>query len=316
MIKQSFIKRLAGLTILGSSALIMCANPKISNPISVNSDATAVENIGVDTSSLFSDTTIVAYIGNDTDFPFLIGRGSQPYMTISINFKGRIMAYWGDEEHRICYVDTSIDELKQIILDRFESGDKPKDNELFHVGFDASTPKNLISALKNMLQDIGVQQCELAEIHNALKESKTPPPPPQAIKLSTISDTTEDKIKVEEVAKEAEADKIFQVVEQQPEFPGGMPALMKYLQQNLQYPTSCIKEGIQGCVIVQFVINKDGSICEANVVKPVHPQLDAEAIRVINAMPNWNPGKQRGESVRVRFTFPVNFRLQGNAKSK
>ena len=309
MIKQALTKGLAGLTILGGSALISCTNPKVSNPISANSDTTAVESIEVDTSSLLPDTTIVSYIGNDTDFPFLIGRGSQPYMTISINFKGGIMAYWGDEEHRICYVDSSIDELRQIILDRFESGDKPKDNELFHVGFDVSTPKNLISALKNMLQEIGVHHCELSEIHNMLKlnnESKTPPPPPHAI---ICSDITEDESKVELVAKEAETDKIFFTTEQQPEFPGGMPALMKYLQQNLQYPTSCIKEGIQGCVIVQFVINKDGSVCEANVMKPVHPQLDAEAIRVINAMPNWIPGKQKGERVRVRYTLPVSFRL-------
>ena len=306
MIKQALTKGLAGLTILGGSALISCTNPKVSNPISANSDTTAVESIEVDTSSLLPDTTIVAYIGNDTDFPFLIGRGSQPYMTISINFKGGIMAYWGDEEHRICYVDTSIDELKQIILDRFESGDKPKDNELFHVEFDVSTPKNLISALKNMLQDIGVQQCELAEIHNALKESKTPPPPPHAI---ICSDITEDEIKVEEIAKEAETDEIFFTAEQQPEFPGGMTELMKFLQKSINYPVSCKKEGIQGRVIVQFVINKDGSICEANVVKPVHPQLDAEAIRVINAMPNWTPGKQKGERVRVRYTLPVSFRL-------
>ena len=313
MIKQALTKGLVGLTILGGSALISCTNPKVSNPISANSDTTAVESIEVDTSSLLPDTTIVAYIGNDTDFPFLIGRGSQPYMTISINFKGGIMAYWGDEEHRICYVDTSIDELKQIILDRFESGDKPKDNELFHVEFDVSTPKNLISALKNMLQDIGVQQCELAEIHNALKESKPPPPPPHAI---ICSDITEDESKVEEVAKEAETDKIFFTTEQQPEFPGGMTELMKYLQKSINYPANCEKESIQGRVVVQFVINKDGSICEANVVKPVHPQLDAEALRVVNAMPNWIPGKQKGERVRVRFTLPVNFRLQGNAKSK
>lgn len=309
MIKQALTKGLAGLAILGSSALISCTNPKSSNPTSVNSDTIAVENIGVDNGSSFSDTTIVAYIGNDTDFAFLVGRGSQPYMTISINFGGQIMAYWGDEEHRKCYFDSSIDELRQIILDRFESGDKPKDNELFHVGFDASTPKNLISALKNMLQEIGVHHCELSEIHNMLKlnnESKTPPPPPHAI---TYSDITEDEFKAEEVAKEAETDEIFFTAEQQPEFPGGMTELMKFLQKSINYPVSCKKEGIQGRVIVQFVINKDGSICEANVVKPVHPQLDAEAIRVINAMPNWTPGKQKGERVRVRYTLPVSFRL-------
>ena len=151
--------------------------------------------------------------------------------------------------------------------------------------FDVSTPKNLISALKTMLQAIGVHHCELSEIHNMLKfnESKTPSPPPHAI---ICSDITEDEIKVKEVAKEAETDKIFFTTEQQPEFPGGMTELMKYLQKSINYPTNCEKEGIQGRVVVQFVINKDGSICKANVVKPVHPQLDAEALRVVNAMPN------------------------------
>ena len=106
-----------------------------------------------------------------------------------------------------------------------------------------------------------------------------------------------------------EEDEVFQVVEEQPMFPGGMQELMKYLQMNIRYPKEAQDKGIQGRVIVQFVVNKDGSICEANVVKSVDPLLDAEALRVINAMPHWTPGKQRGEPVRVRFTIPVAFHL-------
>ena len=104
-------------------------------------------------------------------------------------------------------------------------------------------------------------------------------------------------------------DEIFQVVEEQPMFPGGMQELMKYLQKEMKYPKEAQDKGIQGRVIVQFVVNKDGSICEANVVKSVDPLLDAEALRVVNAMPHWTPGKQRGEPVRVRFTIPVAFHL-------
>ena len=104
-------------------------------------------------------------------------------------------------------------------------------------------------------------------------------------------------------------DEVFQVVEEQPMFPGGMQELMKYLQKEMKYPKEAQDKGIQGRVIVQFVVNKDGSICEANVVKSVDPLLDAEAVRVVNAMPKWNPGKQRGEPVRVRFTIPVAFHL-------
>lgn len=113
-------------------------------------------------------------------------------------------------------------------------------------------------------------------------------------------------------AKQPEAtdDKIFQVVEDQPEFPGGMEALMKHLSKEIKYPKEAQDKGTQGRVIVQFVVRKDGSITDAKVMKPVDPLLDAEALRVVSEMPNWTPGKQRGEAVNVRFTLPVMFRLQ------
>ena len=317
MIKQALTKGLAGLTILGSSALISCTNPKNTNPVKTDSDTTTVANTKSSAESSFSDTTMVMYIGNDTDFTFLLTDASQPYMTISINMTDQIMTYWGDEAHRVMYMDVSIDELKQIILDRFNAGDTPKENELFHVGFDRSTSKSLILALKNMLLEIGVNRCEVSDIHNYHTYDKgTIPPPPQAIITREVIDTTKDGVEFIDItgdvasnSEKDETDKIFFTAEQQPEFPGGMTELMKFLQKGINYPVSCKKEGIQGRVIVQFVINKDGSICEANVVKPVHPQLDAEAIRVINAMPNWIPGKQKGERVRVRYTLPVSFRL-------
>ena len=99
------------------------------------------------------------------------------------------------------------------------------------------------------------------------------------------------------------------MVENQPEFPGGMAELMKFLQKNMKYPSICQEQGIQGRVIVQFVVNTDGSIVDAQVVKPVNPYLDKEALRVVSIMPKWSPGKQRGKAVRVRFTLPVTFRL-------
>ena len=105
------------------------------------------------------------------------------------------------------------------------------------------------------------------------------------------------------------AEILVQVVEQQPEFPGGMAELMKYLQKNTRYPQICKEQGVQGRVIVQFVVNTDSTITDVNVVKSVNPHLDEEAVRVVKAMPKWNPGKQRGEPVRVRFTLPVTFRL-------
>ena len=107
----------------------------------------------------------------------------------------------------------------------------------------------------------------------------------------------------------AEQGEIFQVVEEQPMFPGGMQELMTFLQTNIRYPKEAQDRGLQGRVIVQFVVNKDGSICDEHIVKSVDPQLDAEALRIVRSMPNWTPGKQRGKPVRVRFTLPVTFRL-------
>ena len=125
---------------------------------------------------------------------------------------------------------------------------------------------------------------------------------------NTLAATLEEEliIVVEEPEKEEE---IFQVVENQPEFPGGMAELMKYLQKNIKYPTICQEQGVQGSVIVQFVVNSDGSIVDPQVVKPVNPYLDKEALRVVSNMPKWKPGEQRGKKVRVRFTLPVTFRL-------
>lgn len=116
--------------------------------------------------------------------------------------------------------------------------------------------------------------------------------------------------------KEAAQGEVFQVVEEQPMFPGGMGEMMKFLQQNVKYPKEAQDQGKQGRVIVQFVVNKDGSISNDTIVRSVDPLLDAEAIRVVRSMPNWTPGKQKGEAVRVRFTLPVTFRLDGGAESK
>ena len=104
-------------------------------------------------------------------------------------------------------------------------------------------------------------------------------------------------------------DLVFMVVEDQPEFPGGTEAMLKFFQDNMAYPESCKEAGIQGRVIATFVVEKDGSVTDIEIAKSVHPDLDAEAIRVIKAMPAWKPGKQRGELVRVKFAVPVNFKL-------
>ena len=134
---------------------------------------------------------------------------------------------------------------------------------------------------------------------------------PVSFRLSGGStDKAQESTKVAQTENASSRDEIFQVVEEMPEYPGGMSELMKYFSTNMRYPKEAQSKGIQGRVIVQFVVNTDGSITEAKVVKPVDPQLDAEALRVVNAMPNWTPGKQRGKAVRVRYTLPVMFHLK------
>lgn len=116
-------------------------------------------------------------------------------------------------------------------------------------------------------------------------------------------------------AKEAPADstakeEVFMVAEQMPEFPGGMKEMLKFLQENVKYPENAMKNNVQGRVIVQFVIEKDGTPTEFKVLRSVDPDLDAEALRVLQTMPKWKPGMQRGEVVRVKYTVPVSFKLQ------
>ena len=107
-----------------------------------------------------------------------------------------------------------------------------------------------------------------------------------------------------------EETKIFTVVEQMPMFPGGDAALMGYLRDNMHYPTVAAENGVQGRVVVGFVVERDGSITDVNVLRSVDPSLDREAMRVVKSMPRWQPGKQNGSAVRVKYQVPVSFRLQ------
>ena len=164
-----------------------------------------------------------------------------------------------------------------------------------------------------------------------LPEKKTVPPPPAAVTKADIIEIVDDDADVDDdimasiednqewfdpqeydyvvVEPEPEPDEVFMVVEDQPEFPGGTAALLEYLRKNIKYPAICRENNIQGKVIVTFVVNKDGSIVDIEVAKSVNPSLDKEAIRVISQMPKWKPGSQRGKPVRVKYSVPVNFRL-------
>ncbi len=121
------------------------------------------------------------------------------------------------------------------------------------------------------------------------------------------AESAEDTAQIKNVES---TEKTFEVVEQMPAFPGGDAALMKYLSENIKYPEAAEKAGEQGRVVVNFIVEKDGAISNVNVVRSVTSTLDAEAVRVIKAMPKWVPGKQDGQFVRVKYNVPVSFRLQ------
>ena len=188
---------------------------------------------------------------------------------------------------------------------------------------------------KKVTTDTGLTEVVFEEEIIPITEQEQPkqaPPPPEAPKVeevleivendadvqeSTIqaSDDTQQAVEVkytpvEVEEEEVEEQQIFQVVEEMPEFPGGMGECMKFLGKNIKYPTISQENGVQGRVIVQFVVNRDGSIVDPVVVRGVDPYLDKEALRVISMMPKWKPGKQRGKAVRVKYTVPVMFRLQ------
>lgn len=179
-----------------------------------------------------------------------------------------------------------------------------------------------------IVADISLEE-EMVPI--TLPEKKTVPPPPQSVSVAEIIEIVEDDAEIEEsiiastedqteyieikeieniiVEEEPQEEAPFMVVEDMPEFPGGTAALLEYLRKNIKYPAVCRENNIQGRVLIQFVVNKDGSIVDPEVVKSVNPYLDKEALRVISTMPKWTPGKQRGKPVRVKFTVPVNFKL-------
>ena len=135
----------------------------------------------------------------------------------------------------------------------------------------------------------GVKDRTVEAVRNDIAVAAPPPPPAPKPEVAT---------------------KVFDVVEEMPSFPGGQGALMQYLASNIKYPVVAQENGVQGRVIVSFVVERDGSISDVKVARSVDPSLDREAQRVVKSMPRWSPGKQNGSTVRVKYTVPVVFRLQ------
>jgi len=183
--------------------------------------------------------------------------------------------------------------------------------------------------------DLGTRQADnITEEIIPITEQKLKPPPPappkQVVKINVVEDDIEvdDDIDIDVEADEntevqeyvapvkvdeeesAEEMQIFMVVESMPEYPGGEAALYKYLAENIKYPQMAKESGIQGRVFVTFVVERDGRVTDVRVLRGIGGGCDEEAIRVVQGMPKWAPGKQRGKSVRVQYNLPVKFTLQ------
>lgn len=153
-------------------------------------------------------------------------------------------------------------------------------------------------AVKDVLGDLKVQLYSDGTIQRSQSGTASPAPQRQSDAPQMVSD------------------QVFTVVEVMPEYPGGQGELLKYLAKSIKYPVIAQENGIQGRVTASFIIEKDGSIRNIEVIRGVDPSLDAEAVRVLSGMPNWTPGKQRGQDVAVKYTVPVTFRLQGKTENQ
>ena len=198
------------------------------------------------------------------------------------------------------------------------------------VGFEWSDREITIVQDQGVADIIAEEEVEITRP----EDTPPPPPPPPAPAVAEVLTVVEDDVKLDDVEivsseddaasaqveaytppavveeEEESSQQIFTVVETMPEFPGGQGALLQYLAKSIKYPVIAQENGIQGRVSCSFVVNKDGSIVDAEVIRGVDPSLDKEALHVINSMPKWSPGKQRGKPVRVKYTVPVTFRLQ------
>jgi protein TonB len=202
---------------------------------------------------------------------------------------------------------------------------------ILFVGFEWGTRDVQVGAESGITEIITEEDIEITRPEDA----PPPPPPPPAPVEAEILTVVEDDVELEqqEIAsteetgaaqiqtyvapaaaniedEEESEQQIFTVVEDMPIFPGGDAELLRYLNTSPKYPVIAQENGIQGRVTVTFVVDKDGVVRDAEIVRGVDPSLDKEALRVITAMPRWTPGKQRGKPVRVKFTVPVTFRLQ------
>ena len=174
----------------------------------------------------------------------------------------------------------------------------------------------MVSNIESVAREIGEQVPEVAEVQQKADQALNADvavanPMAKAEEETKAAELAKAEAKASDATAPADTTKnvVYDVTETMPQFPGGQGVMMKYLAANIKYPASAVKAKKQGRVIVAFVIQKDGSVTNARIVKSVDPELDAEALRIVKAMPNWTPGTQDGKPVDVNYTIPVVFSL-------
>jgi len=214
------------------------------------------------------------------------------------------------ERKRGLFLEIGMVTVLGLLVIAFEWGTQPTQTQSFQSNEEANFEEELI---ENTFRE-------------EPKQAPPPAPPPVTVELEIVEndadldddidiDMEDDQSSAMAISdfsmeeEEEEEEEIFMVVEEQPEFPGGYQALRKYLAENIEYPEVAAENQIQGTVYIQFVVTSNGNVEKAKVVRGVDRALDKEALRVVNSMPNWKPGKQRGKAVSVWYTVPIKFVL-------
>ncbi len=215
----------------------------------------------------------------------------------------------GEAEQEMVSVDTTQDEPEpeDEPEDRFE---EPEVEEVL--------PEEVLNTVK--VTEIAIVDDDQVSKEDEVKNQEELTQTETAFGASDFDKGTDDVTVVREVKNEVvveekkapEPEKIFTAVEEQPKFPGGDAELYKWLSKNIRYPEMAAQNNIQGRVTVQFVVEKNGSVGEVKVVRGKDPDLDKEAVRVVKSLPKFIPGKMNGQNVRVWYTLPINFKLQGS----
>ena len=218
----------------------------------------------------------------------------------------RALAQQNDQEEVIF----GVDETEEPEEEQQERIEQPKEEVL---------PEEVLNTVKvtelRIVEDEKVSKDDEIKTQDELKETETAfgqKDNDKGTEDRNVTRTLRDEVVVEkkEPVKE-EKEVVFTSVEQMPQFPGGETALMKYLQSHMQYPQMAAENNIQGNVVIQFVVKKDGAVGEGKVARSVNKDLDREAVRVVKSLPKFTPGRQNGQPVAVWYTLPVRFKLQG-----